>query len=125
MPKYRVEGLEGARLDAAVAKAQGQAYRLESCRVHSGGYGITIVRDGPVCVAEGAVFEPSSDWATGGPIIEREGISAFSYVFEGAIYWYANKRPGEPFGKHGTASLLVAAMRAYVASKLGEEVELP
>ena len=56
----------------------------------------------------------STDWAQGGPIIEREGIALLPT-------WTA-ERPG--FSADGPTPL-IAAMRCYVASKLGDEVEIP
>jgi hypothetical protein len=62
----------------------------------------------------------STDWAQGGPIIEREKI-ALSYD-TGRFGWVASFYDGDDvFG--GTP--LIAAMRCYVASKLGDEVEIP
>ena len=63
----------------------------------------------------------STDWSQGGPIIEREGISIGKaddpewWAFKG---WKAeNGTPGP--------TPLIAAMRGFVASKLGAEVEIP
>ena len=62
----------------------------------------------------------STDWAQGGPIIEREKIG-LSYDIE-RMGWSAFFYDGDDvFG--GTP--LIAAMRCYVASRLGEEVEVP
>jgi hypothetical protein len=71
-------------------------------------------------------YKPSTDWAQGGPIIERERISVGDQThIEGQpehSAWYATNRKGA----HGLAETpLVAAMRCYVASKLGDEVEVP
>lgn len=67
----------------------------------------------------------SRDWSQGGPIIEREGIGLnkrnehyLNEVFWQASYWkkiemYAGPTP------------LIAAMRCYVASKLGDVVDVP
>ena len=77
-------------------------------------------------VANG-MASPSTDWAQGGPIIEREGISpAFnpSMIYERDARWKAfdcSTDGGHQFGP----TPLVAAMRCYVASRLGEEVEVP
>ena len=91
-----VASLEGAALDWAVAKAIGE-YK-------------------PV-----AVPPYSTDWAQGGPIIEREVICIGSGM--DAPTWYANKGLGK-YHQFGTTPL-IAAMRCYVASKLGDEVEVP
>lgn len=75
----------------------------------------------------------STDWAQGGPIIEREEISVLSPYAEhpaGMTGWLAHSRyknaehPQGPAKGHG-ATPLVAAIRCYVASILGEEVEVP
>lgn len=94
--------LTGAALDWAVAKCEG--YRLD-----------LVPEDG---------YTPSTDWAQGGPIIEREGINLFQ-----------RKRiatPGRPWLAYtathleqGGATPLIATMRCYVASKMGETVEVP
>tara|TARA_R110000868_G_scaffold204772_2_gene452930 strand:+ start:443 stop:865 length:423 start_codon:yes stop_codon:yes gene_type:complete len=63
-------------------------------------------------------FSPSIDWAQGGPIIERELLLLRPYGLSwecsmGGINWFKGTAP------------LIAAMRCYVASKLGDDVELP
>ena len=72
----------------------------------------------------------STDWAQGGPIIERECIELAAYDAETSQpknpeYWEATiyQRNG-PVRAEGTTPL-VAAMRCYVVSELGEEVEMP
>jgi len=69
----------------------------------------------------GEPFAPSTDWAQGGPIIKQERISA---------EWHAGRNlwrsvPGVAGRVHYGPTPLVAAMRCYVASKLGESVEIP
>lgn len=64
-------------------------------------------------------YSPSTNWALAGPIIERERIEVSDY---GGDEWLATdnlhtSKQGETF--------LIAAMRCYVASKLGDEVEIP
>ena len=62
-------------------------------------------------------FAYSTVWAKGGPIIEREGITLTAC--NGA--WEATYRGYFGYGP----TPLIAAMRCYVASKLGAEVEIP
>jgi len=69
---------------------------------------------------DGATFAPSSSWAQGGPIIERERIGFMPVLHDGETCWMA-AHPGFGSGFHGPTPLL-AAMRAYVASKFGDEV---
>ena len=67
-------------------------------------------------------FYYSTNWAHGGPIIEREKISCVYYG-----QWVASipaDGTGEALGYYGPTPL-IAAMRCYVASKLGDEVEIP
>ena len=71
-------------------------------------------------------FCPSTDWTRGGPLIERECIDI---MFEGPE-WYAYIRYEAADGYNRTLQYdgptpLIAAMRCYVASKLGDEVEIP
>ena len=62
----------------------------------------------------------STDWALSGSIIEREGID-LKRVND--ILWDAHSH-NVAFYESGSTPL-VAAMRCYVASKLGDEVEIP
>ena len=64
----------------------------------------------------------STDWAQGGPIIEREGITLRSCI-DGAA-WDAELAYEETILAPGPTPL-IAAMRCYVASKLGDEVDIP
>jgi hypothetical protein len=63
-------------------------------------------------------FNPPTNWAQGGPIIEREMISIEWTGEDWMAYIFHDE---ECFGP----TPLIAAMRCYVASKLGDEVEVP
>ena len=71
-------------------------------------------------------FCPSTDWAQGGPIIEREGMQL---QMEDIGEWHATMWWDDGEGQREVvmqaATPLIAAMRCYVASKLGEEVDVP
>ena len=61
-----------------------------------------------------------SDWALCGPIIEREKI--------GVVYFPDGWQAQNWQGQHNTQSgptPLIAAMRCYVSSRLGDKVEIP
>ena len=61
----------------------------------------------------------STDWAQGGPIIERENIGI---GYDADMGWIGI----ESDGKYETGPTpLIAAMRCFVASKLGDEIDLP
>jgi hypothetical protein len=101
--------LSGAALDWAVAKCEGHNFE-----VVDGG----LDYDCP---------DYSSHWSQGGKIIEREGLGVWMYQWneqgEPENGWYAEDKDGDHV-RTGTTPL-IAAMRCYVASKLGDEVELP
>ena len=73
-------------------------------------------------------FRPAINWAQGGAIIERERICLEDAA---GMYWvatmlYQNDDDGRiQTSEEQGATPLVAAMRCYVASKLGDEVEIP
>ena len=113
--------LTGAALDWAVAKCEG--YEIVRMR----GNEITFLDR----TDDGALNERqigySTDWAQGGAIIEREKID----VMWCGDRWCAYTADAEcttgddrQLVTEGSTPL-IAAMRGYVASKLGDEVELP
>ena len=109
--RHKTAELTGALLDAAVALAEGMRPDLHAGRCVAAPDGSWM-----------ALFEPSTSWATGGSIIERERISLLHSDNQPSGYpWMALK--GSASGHGLTAQ--VAAMRAYVASQYGETVELP
>lgn len=80
----------------------------------------------------------STDWAQGGPVIEREGINLSVDYQDDAlsddmvqIGWKGNLWNNSVPGTAGFLQWaygptpLIAAMRCYVTSKLGSEVEVP
>ncbi len=67
-------------------------------------------------------YNPSTEWAQGGAIIEREKIELEWGGHGGNKDWWACIRADEDYCG---ATPLIAAMRCYVASKLGDDVELP
>lgn len=70
-------------------------------------------------------FCPSTDWAHGGPIIERELISFTDPRgdMQHPGQWAAYKRFIGTEMRGPTP--LIAAMRCFVASRLGDEVDVP
>jgi hypothetical protein len=97
--------LTGAALDWAVAQAEG-------------GYD---ERDFVVRGCTYIVQNYSTNWAQGGPIIEREGIRLHrSHTGD----WWAGPE-SDPHRPVSGPTPLIAAMRCYVASKLGDEVDIP
>jgi hypothetical protein len=90
--------------------------------------------DWAVTMAEnwaGADFEVkpySTDWSQGGPIIEREGINLACWSVH-SMPWKASIEGDTDAGvdlyvEHGVTPL-IAACRCYVASKLGDTIDIP
>jgi hypothetical protein len=112
--------LSGAALDWAAAKAEGMA---DSCEIHAGNVWYGRVTSGFT------LYSPTNNWAQGGPIIERECICIArldpqedEFGNRSNDFWVAHI--DGVYCRYGV-SAIVAAMRCYVASKLGDEVEIP
>lgn len=105
--------LTGAALDWAVATANGDYPQWDAER-------------GVFYQANGDDMDYSTDWAQGGAIIEREAVHLFQQ--ESTSEWTASLPRDTKVGwrilRYGPTPL-IAAMRCYVASKLGDEVEIP
>ena len=73
-----------------------------------------------------AEYSPSKHWAQGGPIIERENINIVreGYAADWIASLYDDVDSDWHLHTHGPTPL-IAAMRCYVASKLGDIVEVP
>ena len=99
----KVTELTGAALDWAVAKCEG----------------ITEGKDKAWYYDRRDAYNYSTNWAQGGPIIERERIEVRYRVGVSVRALIDGKH--EQYGN----TQLTAAMRCYVASKLGDEVEIP
>lgn len=69
-------------------------------------------------------YHPSTDWSQGGPIIERERIDIVSDP-NGTAGWMALTYVNFSKVFKSGPTPLIAAMRCYVASKLGDEAEIP
>lgn len=118
-----VSNLTGSALDWAVAKAN----ELFDADIKIGkATSKAAVLDGPHGVVDmrtGAYFRPSTNWSQGGPIIEREKMDIEWRSIEGCrakLEWL-----DEPFHEGFGPTPLIAAMRCYVASKLGDEIKIP
>ncbi len=70
----------------------------------------------------GYPFAFSTDWSQGGPIIERERLLVRPQPGNGWESW--KHGADDPCFSTGQATL-IAAMRCYVASKLGDTVDIP
>lgn len=120
--KHKVSELEGRLLDAAVAKAEGDALP-DFWRDPD---------DGTCWSRPGReTWRPSERWDQGGPIIERALIDISApEEWSDDQRWYAGMYQGKDAQhscmKHEARGVtpLIAAMRCYVASNFGDEVEI-
>lgn len=112
--KLKTTELQGAVLDWAVAKCEGQvsdSARFMAIFTHQNK------------TKRGYCW--STDWALAGPIIERENISVLYRVGVRLIANIDGKHEQVIANRHPGNAQLIVAMRCYVASKLGDEVEVP
>jgi len=121
--KLKTSELQKAALNWAVAKCEG--YVVEFRYSHHRNQSWVVCDMNQDCrpsdnCDEGRwqMFVPSNVWQDGGPIIEREGIALYLY---GNNEWNAHIGGKESVGP----TPLIAAMRCYVASHFGDEVEVP
>lgn len=122
----KVSELTGVEMDYWVARAEGLR-----CEVHAryDGEHAYIFIDTAVYKGCPRIYQPSKDWSEAGPIIDAQDI-VFIRATEGdgVMRVFAtcyNVPTGQPFGVGKGETRLIAAMRAYVGSKLGNEIEVP
>jgi hypothetical protein len=116
--------LIGPALDWAVAK----------CEPYGKEFGVSLRFNKPFDWGDREFLEYSTNWAQGGPIIEREKITLLfhdGYITNDEKTWYAclnfnydGMEVQQQFSQQGETPL-IAAMRCYVTSKLGDDVNIP
>lgn len=107
-------------LDWAVAKCEGRDFTYGALQ-YSTSNNTVWARGGSI------EFSPSTSWAQGGPIIEREKIGTWSNPKDSDdLRWCASKLGIHPWAiERFGPTLLIAAMRCLVTSRLGDEVDVP
>lgn len=123
--KTKTQDLTGPALDWAVANCevltQGHS-DYEPCIPR----GNPRYRVGINCDGNGfEPWEPSADWSQGGPIIEREGIAVRKSFTDERNEWTSHIWTDNKTVFESGPTPLIAAMRCYVASVMGDEVEVP
>lgn len=69
-------------------------------------------------------YQPSTDWSRGGPIIEREKLDVC--IHKPTHQWCsATQSLVNRFARGYGPTPLIAAMRCYVTSKLGDNIDIP
>jgi len=116
--KIKTSELTGVALDWAVAKCVGLNPRIVII-----GSAVIVGSDG----RQTPIYP--TDWAQGGPIIEREEISTakLAETLPDAMVPHPVCWSGHIDGVYVSygPTPLIAALRCYVASKLGDEVDVP
>jgi hypothetical protein len=128
--QYKVSELSGALLDAAVAKAEGLPFLIESfMMVPPKPIACWLKVQGRLPVYEDGPYAPSTEWEAGGPIIQRDGISVMydDLAKDGFCAWIGVPKDIDGVDAEGVRgeAPLIAAMRCLVSSKYGDVVDLP
>lgn len=143
MTKQRVQALQGVALDWAVATCEGlpiehdpMGFAKDAPHAPQAGFWIwpdALDAAGAklIGVNHADAYNPSGAWAQGGAIIERERIELSNWGMDGwkakaTSYTFLGTPAEIPVFAEGYGQTpLIAAMRCYVASKRGDEIELP
>lgn len=120
--KVKTSTLTGAALDWAVAKADGVFRTLGNEGYWGTAEGVAHFRKIRAADHPSGWTDTSTDWAQGGPIIEREKIELhWSPLWN---CWGSTNKQNARLSFMGPTPL-IAAMRCHVASSLGDEVDVP
>ncbi len=138
MKTIKVLEATGPALDWLVAKAEAlplvldpMGFRKDAPESPQAGWWVWLAQPGSMLIGPGGDtmssrrYSPSTNWAQGGPIIERELIGTGPRP-ESSIWpepWLAASPKDDAM--FWGATPLIAAMRCYVTSKLGDSVEVP
>ena len=119
--KIKTSELKDRALDYVVAKIESgiePEYFNDCIWITTGSFFTRVRRN---------VFEPSTAWSQGGPLIERERIQVFPH--NGASEWcgviHVLRDGYTGILTQDGPTPLIAAMRAFVTKKFGDEVEIP
>ena len=123
MTKLKVSEATNNKLNWMVGMAMGfQTYVVDKHGMHL----VEVADKDYFGYYMGQHWAPSTDWSQGGPIIGRERISVipFDERWEARCACTVNRSVAKFIERRGPTPL-IAAMRCYVASKLGDEVDVP
>lgn len=121
--KIKTKTLSGIALDWLVAKCEG--------KVEQGVYGTPELSESGLhlhyCdVLLSHPYSPSTDWAEGGPLIQRERMEVMPCMDVLVEKWIASHCLRQSkWSQECGPTPLIAVMRAFCCSKLGDEVDIP
>jgi hypothetical protein len=118
--------LIGTALDWAVAKAENEIVEIGDVTSAYVVIGKCLEWPGHTDDFGIMCYAPSTDWSIGGPIIERELITLEGdTTFKEWRAIHPKHYAGPPYASAGGETLLIAGMRAFVRSQLGDEIDIP
>ena len=114
--------LSGVALDWAVAQCEGEKVLISNITAGGTVVGLELLWVGQYDDFGAIAYEPSTDWVVGGQIVEIEQIKLDPRkgMWEATI-WNDACMQNPAYGP----TILIAAMRCYVASKMGDTIEIP
>ena len=122
MKRIKVSEATPIQLDWLVAKCAPSKFGPPTYRLWQHDKGAWIYLNASM-EQQGIHFRPSIEWAQGGPIVEKELINLITtagYPWRATMYMGG----GVWIDQHGPTPL-IAAMRCYVCSVMGEIAEIP
>ena len=124
--------LTGAALDWAVAMAVGAELRImrnhDDTELATHPLTLMKMKQGESGVEIDHWWSPSTDWAQGGPLLDKYNVALNGGVAESERVIYATCRDVAEEQPYATAigdTRLTAACRAIVSAKLGDVVQVP
>lgn len=123
--KIKTSELTGTALEWAVAKADNNLYPTGDVRLLDRNL-FTITAGDYENPDVWQRYAPSTDWAEGGPLIQRERMEVMPCMDVLVEKWIATHclRQSKWTQECGPTPL-IAVMRAFCCSKLGDEVDIP
>lgn len=124
MPLVKTATLMPPALDWAVATIEGYGGLRKN--PHAFDQSLIMNRGDGQCVLFSSL-KYATDWSLGGPIVEREGLElkrGYGTPLLWAAFTYDRWNVRASKGNTGPTAL-IAAMRAHVARKLGDTIDIP
>ena len=120
-----------ARIEDLPLRLDPMGFKADAPGSREAGWWVWLAQPGSMLVGPGGdtvgrrFYSPSTNWSQGGPIIEREALTVKMRHPNPRLWVSYNGWNHDPGFSASGPTALIAAMRCYVASKLGDEVEAP
>lgn len=134
--RIKTSELNGKALDWAVATIEGRTIRRDPMAINDKSYwiweetpsghgGIILSKSVYLQIGPGAKYSPSTNWEQAGPIMEKAEIDTFMEQHDLKIWAAEIYYSPKGYVRTRGSTKINAAMRCFVASKVGETVEIP